>query len=87
MIRLDPRLTCAFNMLQGFDSVADIGSDHGKLTAALLFNGSCSRVIARDNSSIAAVCRIGLRSGWAADLPFLLPGSAQQPPSWAWAVS
>ena len=38
MIRLDPRLTCAFNMLQGFDSVADIGSDHGKLTAALLLN-------------------------------------------------
>ena len=51
MIRLDPRLTCAFNMLQGFDSVADIGSDHGKLTAALLLNGSCSRVIAGDISS------------------------------------
>lgn len=51
MIRLDPRLICAFNMLQGFDSVADIGSDHGKLTAALLLNGSCSRVIAGDISS------------------------------------
>ncbi len=50
MIRLDPRLRCAFDMLQGTDSVADIGSDHGKLTAALLLYGGCSRMIAGDIS-------------------------------------
>ena len=50
MIRLDARLRCAFDMLRGAKAVADIGCDHGKLTAALLLDGGCSRVIAGDIS-------------------------------------
>ena len=50
MIRLDDRLRGAFEMLQGALSVADIGCDHGKLTAALLLRGGCQRVIAVDIS-------------------------------------
>ena len=50
MIRLDARLRCAFDLLQGADTVADIGCDHGKLTAALLLDGNCQRVIAGDIS-------------------------------------
>ena len=50
MIRLDHRLRCAFDMLQGAKAVADIGCDHGKLTAALLLEGGCQRVVAGDIS-------------------------------------
>ena len=50
MIRLDARLRCAFDMLRGAAAVADIGCDHGKLSAALLLDGGCSRVIAGDVS-------------------------------------
>ena len=50
MIRLDERLRCAFDMLNGARRVADIGCDHGKLTAALLLDGDCERVIAGDIS-------------------------------------
>ena len=50
MIRLDGRLRCAFDLLQGARTVADIGCDHGKLTAALLLDGNCARVIAGDIS-------------------------------------
>ena len=50
MIRLDPRLRCAFDLLKGAQTVADIGSDHGKLTAALLLQDGCQRVIAGDIS-------------------------------------
>ena len=50
MIRLDERLRCALRMLQGAKTVADIGCDHGKLTAALLLDGGCERVIAGDIS-------------------------------------
>ena len=50
MIRLDDRLRCAFEMLRGSAAVADIGCDHGKLTAALLLEGGCRRVIAGDIS-------------------------------------
>ena len=50
MIRLDERLRCALEMLQGAEAVADIGCDHGKLTAALLLEGRCFRVIAGDIS-------------------------------------
>ena len=50
MIRLDDRLRCAFEMLRGSAAVADIGSDHGTLTAALLLDGCCRRVIAGDIS-------------------------------------
>ena len=51
MIRLDARLRCAFEMLQGAKAVADIGCDHGKLTAAMLLDGGCQRVIAGDIST------------------------------------
>ncbi len=51
MIRLDGRLRCAFDMLRGAKAVADIGCDHGKLTAALLLDGGCQRVVAGDISS------------------------------------
>jgi len=51
MIRLDPRLRCALELLKGADTVADIGCDHGKLTAALLLEGGCRRVIAGDVSA------------------------------------
>lgn len=51
MIRLDARLRCALDLLRGVISVADIGCDHGKLTAALLLEGSCRRVVAGDVSS------------------------------------
>ena len=50
MIRLDDRLRCAFDLLRGSAAVADIGCDHGKLTAALLLEGGCRRVIAGDIS-------------------------------------
>ena len=50
MIRLDDRLRCAYDMLRGANTVADIGCDHGKLTAALLLDGGCQRVIAGDIS-------------------------------------
>ena len=50
MIRLDDRLRCAFEMLRGAQAVADIGSDHGKLTAALLLDGGCNRIVAGDIS-------------------------------------
>lgn len=50
MIRLDGRLRCALDMLNGVKSAADIGCDHGKLSAALLLDGGCQRVIAGDIS-------------------------------------
>lgn len=50
MIRLDERLQCAFGMLRDLPAVADIGCDHGKLTAALLLDGGCERVVAGDIS-------------------------------------
>ena len=51
MIRLDERLRGAFDLLQGSNIVADIGCDHGKLSAALLLEGGCARVIAGDIST------------------------------------
>ena len=67
MIRLDERLRCAFDLLQGANIVADIGCDHGKLTAALLLDGGCDRVIAGDispdclNKTRAIIDRYGLQ--------------------------
>ena len=37
-------------MLRGYDTVADVGCDHGRLTAALLQRGICKNVIASDIS-------------------------------------
>ncbi len=49
-VHLTPRLSAALEMLYGYDTVADIGCDHGRLTAALLQNRICKRVIAADIS-------------------------------------
>ena len=49
-VNLTPRLNAALEMLAGFDTVADIGCDHGRLTAALLQRHVCKRVIASDVS-------------------------------------
>ena len=67
MIRLDARLRCAFDMLTGARSVADIGCDHGKLSAALLLDGGFQRVIAGDispdclNKTREIITRYGLQ--------------------------
>lgn len=49
-VHITPRLQAALEMLSGYDTVADIGCDHGRLTAALLQNHSCRQVIASDIS-------------------------------------
>jgi tRNA (adenine22-N1)-methyltransferase len=49
-VHLPPRLAAALRMLEGFDNVADIGCDHGRLTAALLQQNACRRVVASDIS-------------------------------------
>ncbi len=49
-VHLTPRLSAALDLLYGYDTVADIGCDHGRLTAALLQNRICKRVIASDIS-------------------------------------
>ena len=49
-VHITPRLVAALEMLRGFDCIADIGCDHGRLTAAALQQGICSRVIATDIS-------------------------------------
>ncbi len=49
-VNITPRLEAAIGMLNGFDTVADIGCDHGRLTAALLQRQICRRVIASDVS-------------------------------------
>ena len=49
-VHLTPRLIAALSMLKGAAVVADIGCDHGRLTAALLQQNICARVIATDIS-------------------------------------
>ena len=49
-VNITPRLEAALGMLDGVDTVADIGCDHGRLTAALLQRHVCRRVIASDVS-------------------------------------
>ena len=49
-VYLTPRLSAALEMLKGYDTVADIGCDHGRLAAALLQSGACAKVIASDIS-------------------------------------
>lgn len=49
-VHLTPRLSAALEMLRGYEAVADIGCDHGRLTAALLQTGACAKVIAVDIS-------------------------------------
>lgn len=50
-VGITPRLSAALDMLKGCDTVADIGCDHGKLSAALLQRGCCRNVIAADISN------------------------------------
>ena len=47
-VHLRPRLSRALDMLRGSQTVADIGSDHGRLAVALLQQGAAERVIACD---------------------------------------
>ncbi len=49
-VHITPRLSAALSMLNGYETVADVGCDHGRLTAALLQSGCCRRVIASDIS-------------------------------------
>lgn len=50
-VHLSPRLLKAAEMMKGFDTIADIGSDHGRLAAALLQKQYCKNVIATDISA------------------------------------
>ena len=50
-VNLTPRLLTALDMLRGSKVVADIGSDHGKLCAALLQRDICRHVISTDISA------------------------------------
>lgn len=47
-VPLDARLAAAFRLVRRGGRAADIGSDHGKLAAALLLRGQCTHVIASD---------------------------------------
>lgn len=49
-VHVTPRLAAALSMLEGYPTVADIGCDHGRLTAALLQQGVSKQVIATDIS-------------------------------------
>ena len=49
-VHTTPRLSVALDMLSGYNTIADIGCDHGRLTAALLQKDMCSEVIASDIS-------------------------------------
>lgn len=50
-VHLSPRLQKAAEMLDGYHTVADIGCDHGRLSAALLQKNLCRTIIATDISS------------------------------------
>lgn len=49
-VHITPRLSAALDLLCGSDAVADVGCDHGRLTAALLQSGVCRYVVASDIS-------------------------------------
>lgn len=49
-VHVTSRLAAALSMLEQYSSVADIGCDHGRLTAALLQKGVCRFVVASDIS-------------------------------------
>ena len=49
-VHLSPRLEAALELLKDSHTVADIGCDHGRLTAVLLQRQVCARVIASDIS-------------------------------------
>ena len=64
-VHLRPRLAAAASFLCGFRTVADIGSDHGRLAVALLQQSSATRVIASDISadSLTKARALALRCG------------------------
>lgn len=47
-VRLSARLAAVAHTIEGGVSVADIGTDHGRLAAALVMTGRASRVVAVD---------------------------------------
>ena len=51
--QLDERLTAAFEMVPSCGICADIGADHGRLSAALLLSGRVQHVLAADVSAKA----------------------------------
>ena len=51
MIVLDKRLKTVYDMLPSCDTVADIGTDHGRLGCALLKDGKCKTVMFTDISA------------------------------------
>ncbi len=68
-VHLRPRLLAAAAFLADSDTVADIGCDHGRLSAALLQRGLAKRVFASDISedslqkAKALACRCGFSDG------------------------
>ena len=50
----DERLKAVFELIGSCASVADVGCDHGYLSAALILNGRAERVIASDISPVSA---------------------------------
>ena len=79
-VHLRPRLSRALDMLRGSQTVADIGSDHGRLAVALLQQGAAERVIACDicapslEKARALCSRCGLGGSAAGRDPALYPG-------------
>ena len=71
-VHITPRLAAALEMLQGSDTVADIGCDHGRLTAALLQKQICRRVVASDISepSLAKARQLIEHIGFEAQVSF-----------------
>lgn len=86
-VHLRPRLARAADMLGPSSTIADIGSDHGRLAVALLQQGRASRVFSSDISSaslekarsLAALCGVSDRIDFrvADGLAALAPGEAE----------
>lgn len=53
-IRLDERLRAVYELLGEVKTVADIGCDHGYLSAALILGGRAERAVASDISPVSA---------------------------------
>lgn len=51
---LSPRLAAVFSMIPSCETVVDVGSDHGKLSAFCLRSGRCDRIIATDIHKLPA---------------------------------
>lgn len=86
-VHLRPRLLAAAKFVSGCDTVADIGCDHGRLSAALLQRSLARQVIASDISadSLQKARELALRCGFSEEqlsfhvsdgLSHLSPGEA-----------